>query len=217
MSGSLNPAEVTAVLVTRGDVDLQPIIESLPYGEVVIWNNRLRPRDEKVWGRYLALDEADSSVIYFQDDDCIVPPETHRLLLDGYAPGHVTGNIAQLPDVERRLRLYHDTTLLGWGCLFDRWLPSKAFARYLHHYPIDDEFRYGLGAEIVFPMLTPSRTVTGPIEWLIEDGAEVQHRDNRMWRQPDFYRDLDFWLGRARLVRDLIPELRVTAAPPRLG
>ena len=43
----LDPAEVTACLVTRGDVDMQPILETLlPYNEVIVWDNSERPESK---------------------------------------------------------------------------------------------------------------------------------------------------------------------------
>ena len=37
----LSPRDVTAVIVTRGDVDLQPVLDSLIFDKVVIWNNSI--------------------------------------------------------------------------------------------------------------------------------------------------------------------------------
>ena len=51
-------------------------------------------------------------------------------------------------------------------------------------------------------MLTPSKSLFGDVTWLAEDGEDVFRRENRMWRQPMFYANLDFWLTRAREVRD---------------
>lgn len=194
----LDPRDVCAVLVTRGDVNMQPIYDTLPYGEVVLWDNSVRPVDWNVFGRYMGIMETAKHVIYVQDDDCLVT--CHRQLMDTYEPGVVVGNAEDNPD---RLAMYHDTTLLGWGALFDRWLPFDAFVRYARHGNVNHEFMTGLGAEICFPMLSRTRTVVGGFEWLDEDG-QVQHRDNRMWRQPGFYDELHRWLAEARRVRDLL-------------
>jgi hypothetical protein len=192
---TLPASEVTAVLVTRGDVNMQPILDALPPEfEVVIWDNSTRPYDAGVYGRYVAIAEATRPVIFFQDDDCLLAPETFETLLAEYRPGWVVGNAIDDPV---RLAKYHDTTLLGWGCAFDRELPAQAFAKYERYFPIDLDFKRGMGAEIVFPMLTPTVTVTCGIEWL-DDGGPVLERPNRMWRQPNFYAELDFWLARAR-------------------
>lgn len=189
--------DVCAVLVTRGDVDLQPIIETLPYGDLVVWDNSQRSTDWKVYGRYLGIAETAKPIIYFQDDDCIV--RCHDRLMAEYEPGLVVGNM--LNHDPHRLAIYHDTTLLGWGAIFDRDLPFQAFAKYQRFYPTDWDFCTHLGAEIVFPMLSRTKTIIEGIEWLDEEGP-VLERPNRMWKQPTFYQDVDFWLARAREVRD---------------
>ena len=51
-------ADISAVIVTRGDVDLRDILDALPYQDVVIWDNSQRPEDQKCYGRYLAMTEA---------------------------------------------------------------------------------------------------------------------------------------------------------------
>jgi hypothetical protein len=195
---SLAPESVCAILVTRGDVDMQPIIASLPREyEIVVWDNSTRPYDAGVFGRYLAIAETYKPVVYVQDDDCIVT--CHDELLAAYAGGVVVGNA--FDDAERLAR-YHDTTLLGWGAIFDRDLPWRAFQRYALHFPLDWEFFTGLGAEIAFPMLSKTKTILHGVEWLREDGEDVLMRDNRMWRQPDFYEATAAAMEKARYVRD---------------
>src|SRR5262245_25366483 len=49
--------DVSAVIVTRGNVDLQPILDTLPYDDIVVWDNSKRPTDLKILGRYEALEE----------------------------------------------------------------------------------------------------------------------------------------------------------------
>jgi len=187
--------DVTAVLVTRGDVDMQPIIDSLPYGSVVVWDNSRRPVDYGVFGRYVALSEVQTPVVYFQDDDCLV--SCHEALMEAYEPGVVTGNAF---DDKERLKRYEGTTLLGWGAIFDVDLPWRALTLYAAHYPVDRDFFYGLGAEIMFPMLSRTKTITRGVEWLDQDGP-VLERENRMWKQPGFYEETAFWLARGRRMR----------------
>lgn len=193
--------DITAVLVTRGDVNMDPIIASLPYGQTVIWDNSKRPVDYGVFGRYVAISEATRPLIYFQDDDCIVT--CHEELLAAWEPGYVVGNAF---DDSERLNRYAGTTLLGWGSLFDADLPWKAFERYARRYPMEQLWidwdpvgvgHRGLGAEIVFPMLTPNKTITHGVEWLEEDGP-VLERSNRMWKQLGFYEATRWWMERAR-------------------
>lgn len=42
--------DVVACIVTRGDVDLTPILDSLIFEDVVVWDNSIRP-DWKCAGR----------------------------------------------------------------------------------------------------------------------------------------------------------------------
>ncbi len=92
---------VSACLVTRGDVDMQPVLDSLPpEWEQVVWDNSvgcmvgpkgyISWRDGKpfvegegrmwfpnnpdlsVYGRYAAIEYASHDLIYVQDDDVIV-------------------------------------------------------------------------------------------------------------------------------------------------
>jgi hypothetical protein len=195
----IEPAQVSAVLVTRGDVDMQPIIDSLPYGQVIVWDNSKRPVDYGVFGRYVAIHEATQPVIYFQDDDCIV--HCHDELMAAYEPGVVVGNAFDDP---HRLKRYEGTTLLGWGALFDWSLPFLAFAHYARYWPFDWEFMTSLGAEIVFPMVSKTKTITHGVEWLVEEDGPVLERENRMWKQPDFYEETEWWMVRARHLKKLI-------------
>jgi hypothetical protein len=188
--------DVTAVLVTRGDVDMQPIIASLPKEyEIVVWDNSTRPVNYGVLGRYIGIFEASRPVIYFQDDDCLV--HCHEELLAAYEPGVVVGNAF---DDAHRLKRYEGTTLLGWGSLFDRHLPWWAFALYAKHFPLAELYEANLGAEIIFPMLSRTKTITHGVEWLDQDGP-VLERENRMWKQPGFYEETAFWLARGRRLR----------------
>lgn len=89
---------VTAIIVTRGDVDLTDIIHSFfNEWEIIVWDNgvghvrvypphdgpslgtrlidskRLAPAEDlSVYGRYAAIEHASNDLIYVQDDDCIV-------------------------------------------------------------------------------------------------------------------------------------------------
>lgn len=115
-------SEVALTIPTRGDVDLEPILSSLPdFGDVVVWDNSVE-QDLAVYGRYAAIERTDKAIIATQDDDAIVPWGT---ILKHYEPGRLIANMD-------RARWgpgwgYPDSTLIGWGGLFDRDLPEKAF------------------------------------------------------------------------------------------
>jgi hypothetical protein len=77
---------VSAIIVTRGDVDMIPVLDSLPVAwEKVVWNNgngTIRVNGQQVWGvtagdisvygRYAAIGYASHELIYVQDDDVVV-------------------------------------------------------------------------------------------------------------------------------------------------
>ena len=182
----MKASEVTAVIVTRGDVDLTPILETLPFDDVVIWDNSQRQVDAKCYGRFLAIEEAENETIYFQDDDLIFT--AHDELLAVYEPGQITSNMPS-PWYERT---NYDTLrccLVGAGSLVPRDLPEQAFSRYLSECPMDDLFldycdqvfgmlspgkRYDFGYEILPYAEAPGRIYTSP--GASERKAEIQRR-----------------------------------------
>jgi len=123
---SVTPAQVSAVLVTRGDVDLTEILASLEaFDEVVIWNNQLE-EDLSVYGRYAGILQARNEIVYVQDDDCLVDAE--RLVRVAAAYALERQAVCNMP--ESRWADYPDSALVGWGAVFHRDLPQKAFARF---------------------------------------------------------------------------------------
>lgn len=123
----LRTSDVTACLVTRGDVDLRPIIDTLIFDTVIVWDNSVPRMDMKTAGRYWATGKATTPVVYYQDDDVIVPRSTQLALLDAYEPGIPTAVYAhgETPDG------YDDLPLVGAGALVDREMPQHAMRRYI--------------------------------------------------------------------------------------
>lgn len=156
---------VTACLVTRGDVPMQPILDSLPpEWEIILWDNeswingespechRILPhhRDEidetwlvkdlAVYGRYAAIKYASHDFIYTQDDDCIVSD-----------PWAVVDALESIPTVYRTAHRHdlvacnmpysfrdgpeEDRVMVGFGAAFHRDLPRRAFGTFLGEEP----------------------------------------------------------------------------------
>jgi hypothetical protein len=178
------------VLVTRGDVDLDPILQTLPYGEIIVWDNSTRPVDYKAFGRYMGILEASRSVIYFQDDDCIV--RCHDQLMADYEDGVLLANMPRAKQLE-----YPDTALIGWGSLFHRDLPFLAFERYGKFFSTTDNLFLRVSADFVFPLLTPRKVKDYGVEELPYSGAK-----GRTWRRRSYPRQKRISLSRARSVRD---------------
>ena len=183
---AVSAQEVSAVLVTRGDVDLDPILETLPYPEVIVWNDRERG-SRGCYGRYLAMTEARNDVIYFQDDDLVF--SAHEALLAQYEPERITCNMPS-PWYERT---NYDTLgcfLVGAGSLVPKTLPWRALRRYLEVWPEDDLFltycdqvngilnpglRLDLGYEVLPYASGPDRIYTQPgaaeRKWTVQQRA----------------------------------------------
>lgn len=231
---------VSAALVTRGDHDLAEIFDSLPFNEVVVYDNTgtiavLRSPgaqietseatyffphgselydfgtvdgpnpDLAVYGRYAAAERATSKVVFVQDDDCVLPPESIAALLAAYQPGHVVCNMPS----EFRHSFYRDHALVGFGAVFDRDLPKKAFDRFaamvprlgLSNYgwslPGGEGGRFNRCCDVVFTTLTPRILVDVPyrnLPWATDP--------DRMYRQPDHVGDRVEILDLAKKVRD---------------
>ncbi len=150
----MNPKDVTACLVTRGNVNMDPILDSLIFDNVIVWNNAERP-DARTYGRYLAAEEADTDVVYFQDDDTLVNPTKQQALLDMWEPGVY---LANMEDTRNRSE-FPELIWPGWGSICERTSYEGAFQTWLEHDgdPTDYWFQI-VGADIIHSMLTPAET-----------------------------------------------------------
>lgn len=136
---------ISACLVTRGDIDLTPILDSLPFDDVVVWDNSKRP-DKGIYGRYAAIREAKHPVVYTQDDDVLV--SGFAAILDAYQPGVLTVNYPQPWDIPWVAR----------GAIFDSDLPGRAFSRYLARYAFDGYFTHS-ACDGVFALLSETNVI----------------------------------------------------------
>ncbi len=209
----LLPSAVSAVIVTRGDVDLTESLALLDrFDEVVIWNNTLE-EDLAVYGRYAGIEQARNDVVFTLDDDCLVSHEAQDILLAAYQPGVI---IANMP--EGRWDDYPDSCLVGWGAVFDRDLPRHAFdelhrdalvrqtdiriasrtipaGEWCSHY-----FRgFNRECDVVFTTLTPHTKIDAGFTH--QPWAEDPARAMFLSPRPDRARMLEL----ARKVRDQVP------------
>lgn len=145
----LTVADVSAVIVTRGDVDLDPILATLPYAQTIVWNDRERG-SQGCYGRYLAAQEATRPVIYYQDDDVLFT--AHAELAALYRPDRMIVNMPS-PWYENCGYGALGQALVGAGSLVDKHLPFPAIDRYLELWPKDDLFLDYV--DVVVGMLTP--------------------------------------------------------------
>ncbi len=193
--GGIAPEKVAPIVVTRGDVPLGEIIDSLSgvgFADGYFWNNGGDDEDLSVYGRYAAIAEIDAPVVLVQDDDVALDREAIDGLLAAYEPGRITANLP--PEYRER---YTDNTLVGFGSCFDRDLPAKAFARFRERAPFTEEKFFRRTCDIVFTMLTPFTLVDLPFEYLPHTRAP-----NRMYRQQGNGSERAAMQKLAREVRD---------------
>ena len=183
----LTASEVTACLVTRGDQPEQVarIIATLPYDEVIVWDNSQR-QDFKTAGRYMAALEARHDVVYFQDDDTLF--ERHDELLAAYEPGRITAVYAHGDNPGG----YDDMPLVGAGALADRDLVLAPLATLGSS---DEENAY---ADFHVGILTPFHHIHLPFEINYEIAQHPSRLCNQPWAAEAKRRVTD----RARAIRD---------------
>lgn len=191
---------ITACLVTRGDQPdmMRRIHQSLIFDRVIVWDNS-QQTDWKCAGRYMAAELADTDIVYFQDDDVIVPQHTQQRLVDAYMPGVVIANWGHGDNPDG----YDDLPLVCGGAVLDRQLCFDAIGRYAQHWPLDDDFAYE--ADFIVGVLYPDfRHLYLPFH--IE--MEVAQHPSRLCNQP-WQKQLKLEItNRARAIRD---EARVAA------
>jgi len=170
----IDPKQVTAIIVTKGDREITPVLDSLsPFRVVSVWDNS-RCKDRKVYGRYLAAASVLTDFVYVQDDDCLVDgarlcreydPESGELLCN-MLKGH-QADYVNWPGV----------ALVGWGSIFPRSMVD--FSPYLSKYPEDDLFYRE--CDRVFTYLNRQKTR------LIDIGVthlEIAHGKDRLSLDP---------------------------------
>lgn len=166
-------SEVSAVLVTRGDVDMAPILDSLPFSDVIIWNNAER-EDKGIFGRYAGIAEAKHDVIVTQDDDLIVT--CWDALLEAYEPGVVVCNYPEPWDIPWVAR----------GAIFDRDLPQRAFDVYAAAHEFDHDFTHFM-CDGIFTLLSQTKVIdegSEDLPWCNDPGRVSTERGWYDKRRP---------------------------------
>jgi len=163
--------DVSAVLVTRGDVDLREIVDSIGRAgvrDLLVWNNSFEPIDLKVFGRYAAMADVRNELVYVQDDDAVCPVAE---IIAAYA-GCDAPLLVNVPAGEK--------PWVAWGAVLHRGAAMLALDTYQHHYSTDDDFVSW--ADVIVSSFTA---------W---ESIDLGHRDlpwatapNRMSLQPDHY------------------------------
>jgi hypothetical protein len=208
IGNTISRDDVTAVVVTRGDVpeNIGKITRRLYYGagipNIYIWDNTIEP-NMGVYGRYAALEKVDTRAVFVQDDDCLLEVEAIHALIDAYDPGRIVVNMP-----EGRWPDYPDSCLVGWGAVYDRVLPDRAFNRFAFSSHANGMIAFGSDGvdqsffdrtcDVVFTTLTPHTKHDLGFQHL--PGAEDPAR--AMFLQPGHGEERARMLDLARKVRD---------------
>lgn len=162
--------QISACLITRDATYPHQVLESVvqyPFGEILILTNSDSP-----YRKYELIAKAKFDMIYYQDDDAIVPINE---LLEKSNPEML--NVAMKPghfDVYKDRRL---TMGMGHGAIFNRKI-LKSLKKYTDKYGEDDVFKRE--AERILTYLNyPQNRIILPI---IDTAASADL--NRLWRQP---------------------------------
>jgi hypothetical protein len=201
----------SVVIPTRGDVDLTEIIASYDgiADEVICWDNSKR-KDLSVYARYAMIEEARNDLMLTQDDDVIVSnPQAIVDEWDTYAAVNQTRDhvVCNMPPEFRAQPFYKEHALVGFGGVFHRDAPKRAFERWADYHwtqdgsspaelhPHGDFFHRR--CDVVFTALTPRVLVDVPIRNLPYYDAP-----NRSWRQKNHFSERKKMLKLALQVRD---------------
>lgn len=187
---------VSAVLVTRGDVELAPILTELHanYDDVVVWNNAEKDRDVSVFGRYCATYECQHDLVYFQDDDIVFTE--HEALYATWCEID-QGNETMLCNMNEswiEAGGYKDLGLLGMGGLMRRFDWERSIERYLAQFP-PDKFFYDW-CDFVVGVLTNHKKID-----LGYEVRDVAHNPNRLAKTSGNRVMKNAMIARARAIR----------------
>jgi hypothetical protein len=191
---------VTAVIVTRGDVPLEPVLDSLIFDDVIVWDNSIQG-DKKTYGRYLAAFSGATDVIYSQDDDIVHTPEAQAQILAAYDGRFLTG--CMWPEWSAGAKEqgipngYDDLVFPGSGSISNRWLWEDCVEDYLAEWPLDDFFH--LWSDTIIGVISPTKQLDirfEELEWG-NNGNRMAHMDDAVALKTEAIR-------RAREVRDRV-------------
>lgn len=191
--------DISAVIVTRGNVDLTPVLDSLIFENVCVWDNSKADQDQMTYGRVLAAQQALNPIVYSQDDDIVHSPEQQEQIVAAYSPGVLTGCMwPEWSDGARRQGIengYDDLVFPGSGSVSDRDLWADCLDEYLTEYPQDDFFR--LWSDTIIGIIAPTRQLDIRFDVLpcSEEGGRMADLVDGVAQKTEAIR-------RARLIRD---------------
>lgn len=193
--------DVSAVIVTRNadeNPEFERILASLPYGEVIVYDNS-REHDEKVYGRYAGAYRATRDIIFFQDDDVLLPQAVHEGLIANYKPGLLVSNMY---DEWIESCGYYDLAMVGLGSIQDKDLWEDAHNRYWDAHPGDD--RFFLDADFVYGVLAPWERYNFAGDAAQDQILDIASAPDRLWRQDEQMEGKWRTIRRAQALRQVV-------------
>lgn len=166
---------VTPIIVTRGDVNLEPAIDALGV-QPLIWDNSLAAADVMTFGAFQAMACVRTPLVYFQDDD--VKVSEWRTLVSLWTPGRIICNMA--PDFQTAYLNKLDK-LIGHGAVFPTAMVALTFARYSRYFPSPDKVLYR-EANRIFTGLNADAI---DVVYVGHENLPWASGLNRLWKQPD--------------------------------
>lgn len=158
--------KISAVIPTRGDVSLGPIIDRLQeYPEIDEIIIRI---GDTPFNRYRAALHAKNDVIFTQDDDCLTDI---RPLIDAFDASVIVNAMT----VQHAAQYPGRQTLIGFGVLFDR-----AMMNCLYLTGFERDALFYRESDRIFATVNFHKTVFPRIHILPH-----AHNPNRLWKQPD--------------------------------
>lgn len=194
--------DVTAIIVTRGNVPMDEILDSLifPTDAVRVWDNAVNP-DLGAFGRYVLAAGADTPYVYFQDDDLLVPEDAQWHLLQEYRE-RIDVLLTNMPTQDYRpgdVRPYlHHLVWQGWGSLIETQNVMGAHARWLRAGQVIDEDYLLVGCDVVFGTLTPWRRID--LDAARSTGLHGDDRPRTSAMPDDYERKMRFYLAACRIL-----------------
>jgi len=204
---------VTACIATRGDIDMTPVLASLPKKwETIIWDNRIGvyvngkcvqavPLDLGPHGRFEGLRRyATNTLCYVQDDDVIVSDP--QAIVDSWigsdGPFHAGAHVVCNMPPEFRPH-YPDSAMVGFGAAFHRDLPETAFKRFF-------DFHHNMSRTDPLFLRESCRILTTLTPRVLVDVGKTDmpyaSDPNRLWKDKNHIKYREEALGLAREVRD---------------
>ena len=158
--------DITAVIPTRGNVDLGVLVERLRRHKAI--QEIIIERGDSVYNRFVGVSRARFPVIYTQDDDCLVDIGA---IIRAYKPGVVVNAMTEAGAANYP----KEETLIGYGAIFDANLVDV-----LAGWEKDELFKRE--CDRVFTSLNEHHTVFPNIQIL-----PCAHDPDRLYKQDDHY------------------------------